>query len=90
MRLIVCFTTSTTAGHACGAAHAALKEAGHEPKVEKAYGSRVLPDALNVTSGRKEAKRLTGSTAVPVLILDDGTAISESKAIVAWAREHPA
>jgi len=43
-----------------------------------------------VTSGRKEAKRLTGSTTVPVLILDDGTAISESKPIAAWAREHPA
>ena len=90
MRLIVCWGTQGAGIHSCATAHRALKDAGHDPKVERAYGSRLLPDALNVTSGRKEAKRLTGSTQVPVLILDDGTAISESKAIVAWARAHPA
>ena len=90
MRLIVCWSTTAAGGHACGAAHKALKEAGHEPQVQKAYGWRLMPDAVNVTPGRKEAKRLTGSTTVPVLVLDDGTAISEAKAIVEWAREHPA
>lgn len=90
MRLIVCWSTAGAGHHACGTAYKALKEAGHEPKVEKAYGAGLLPDKLNVTSGRKEAKRLTGSTQVPVLILDDGTAISESSEIAAWARANPA
>jgi hypothetical protein len=90
MRLIICWGTQGAGHHSCGTAHKALKDAGHDPQVEKAYGSKLLPDALNVTSGRKEAKRLTGSTQVPVLILDDGTTISESKAIVAWAQAHPA
>jgi len=90
MRLIVCWGTQGAGRHSCGTAYRALKDAGHDPKVEKAYGSKVLPDVLNVSSGRKEAKRLTGSTAVPVLILDDGTAISESKTIAAWAHANPA
>ena len=52
---------------------------------------RILPDALaNRTAGRQAAKRLTGSTTVPVLELDDGTAIFDSKRIVAWARANPA
>lgn len=32
---------------------------------------------------------MTGSHNVPVLVLDDGTAISGSGKIAAWAREHP-
>ena len=50
----------------------------------------LLPDALaNRTSGRQAAKRLTGSSTVPVLELDDGTAVFDSKRIVAWARANP-
>ena len=90
MRLLICWSTATTGGHPCGVAHKALKEAGHDPKVERAYGWTVLPDALNFTSGRKEAKRLTGSTKVPVLILDDGTVIAESGPIAAWAAANQA
>ena len=90
MRLLVCWSTAGAGAHPCGTAYKALKDAGHDPQVEKAYGTKLLPDALNVTSGRKEAKRLTGSTKVPVLILDDGTAISESSKIAAWAKANPA
>ena len=90
MRLIVCWSTAGAPHHSCGAAHAALKEAGHDPEVQKAYGTRLLPDALNVTSGRKEAKRRTGKTDVPVLILDDDTTVGGSKEIVAWAKANPA
>ena len=51
----------------------------------------VLPDALaNRTDGREEARRLTGKSTVPVLELDDGTAVWDSKRIVEWARENPA
>jgi glutaredoxin 2 len=65
----------------------ALEEAGHVPHVVKCYGLAGLPD---VTSGRKEVKRLTGESFVPVLVLDDGTFIADSNNIVDWAREHPA
>lgn len=90
MRLIVCWSTAGGGSHSCAKAYRALKEAGHDPKVEKAYGSRLLPDALNPTSGRKEAKRLTGSTTVPVLILDDGTVVAESGPIATWAAANQA
>ena len=49
----------------------------------KVYGFAGLPD---VTSGRKEVKRLTGESFVPVLVLDDGEVITDSSNIVAWAR----
>lgn len=94
MKLYVCWGTWTAAprpgGHPCGVAHQALRAAGHEPEVVKAYGLGILPDAVNRTGGRQRAKELTGSSVVPVLELDDGTAIADSKAIVAWARANPA
>lgn len=62
-------------------------EAGYSPDVVKAYGFSFLPD---FTQGRKEAKRLTGESYVPVLVLDDGQVIADSQNIVAWARNHPA
>jgi hypothetical protein len=73
--------------HPCKKAFDALKEAGHSPDVVKTYGLAPLPD---VTSGRKEVKRLTGESFVPVLVLDDGEVIKDSKNIMAWARDNPA
>jgi len=94
MKLYVCFGTWKAAprpgGHPCGTAYHALTDTGHRPEVVKSYGLGLLPDALNQTAGRKRAKELTGSTVVPVLELDDGTAISGSQEIAAWARAHPA
>jgi glutathione S-transferase len=94
MKLYVCWGTFTTTprpgGHPCGNAYKALKEAGYDPEVVKAYGWTILPDALNNTKGRREAKQLTGSSTVPVLVTDDGEAISDSKRIIAWAEAHPA
>src|SRR3954466_11425245 len=89
MRLIVCYGTLDVAGHACGRAHTALQNAGYDPKVERGYGWRFLPDALNVMPGRREAKRRTGKVDVPVLILDDDTTIAGVQAIVDWARLNP-
>ena len=63
-----------------------MKDAGHSPQVVKVYGLAALPD---VTSGRKEVKRLTGESYVPVLALDDGKIIQDSKKIVDWARDNP-
>ena len=52
----------------------------------KAYGLASLPD---VTSGREEAKRLTGASFVLTLIVDDGEVIEDSKEIAAWHRPTP-
>lgn len=98
MRLYVCWGTFPVPwprkghtwrpnGHPCKKAHDALKQAGYSPEVLKCYGLGQVPD---VTSGRKEVKRLTGESWVPVLVLDDGEVIRDSKNIVAWARENPA
>ena len=90
MKLYVCwgtFQTPRPGGHPCGNAYDALRDAGHEPEVIKAYGLAPLPD---LTSGRREVKRLTGKSWVPVLVTDDGEVISESKAIVSWADANPA
>jgi hypothetical protein len=97
MKLYVCWGTFPVpwprtgntwrpARHPCKIAHDALKEAGHSPEVVKSYGFAQLPD---VTSGRKEVKRLTGESWVPVLVLDDGEVIQGSQNIAAWARDNP-
>jgi hypothetical protein len=91
VKLLVCWNGARgPLGHPCGDALHALHEAGHQPEVVKAYGHRFLPQALNRTAGRREAKRLTGSIVVPVLVTDEGDVVADSKAIEAWAREHPA
>jgi hypothetical protein len=64
-----------------------LAEAGHSPEVVKVYGFGQLSD---VTRGRKEVKRLTGESWVPVLVLDEGEVVTDSKNIAAWARNNPA
>ena len=94
MKLYVCYGTFSTprpGGHPCKNAYDALREAGHDPQVVKSYGLALLPDAIaNRTSGREAAKRLTGKSTVPILELDDGTAVADSAEIVAWARANPA
>jgi glutathione S-transferase len=93
MKLYVCwgtFQTPRPGGHPCRNAYVALREAGHDPEVVKSYGLGLLPDTLNATPGRREVKRLTGQSWVPVLVTDDGTVIQDSKAIVAWAKANPA
>lgn len=94
MKLYVCYGTWKPAprsgGHPCGRAYHALKEAGHDPEVIKSYGLGVLPGLFNRTRGRQEAKRLTGSYTVPVLVTDDDEIVSDSQRIVEWAQAHPA
>jgi hypothetical protein len=92
VKLYVCYGTFPTprpGGHPCMNAHRALRDAGHDPEIVRSYGFGPLPDALNGPR-RAEVKQLTGSNWVPVLVLDDGTAINESKDIVAWAKANPA
>jgi hypothetical protein len=56
----------------------------------KSYGFGLLPDLMNRTKGRREVKKLTGRTWVPVLVTDDDEIIADSRKIIAWAKEHPA
>ena len=94
MKLYVCwgtFRSPRPGGHPCRNALEALREAGYEPEVVLSYGLTALPDPVfNQTAGRRRAKELTGSSTVPVLELEDGTAIADSHEIVTWAKEHPA
>jgi glutathione S-transferase len=93
VKLYVCYGTFPTprpGGHPCANAFHALRGAGHDPEVVKSYGFAPLPGVFNRTRGRREVQELTGNRWVPTLVLDDGTVIDDSKAIVAWARENPA
>ena len=94
MKLYVCwgtFPAPRPGGHPCRNAYQALTEAGHRPELVKSYGFGLLPDKpFNQTAGRRRAKELTGDAWVPVLELDDGTAISGSQRIVEWAAANPA
>jgi glutathione S-transferase len=94
MKLYICYGTFKSpkpGGHPCRNAHEALLAAGHKPELVRSYGLTLLPDMpFNQTAGRKRAKELTGKTTVPVLELDDGTAINESAKIAEWAKAHPA
>jgi hypothetical protein len=95
MKLYVCYdfmknvrTTGRPGGHPCGNAHVALKEAGHAPEVEAVHG--LGPPLLNRTPGRAKVEEISGQRWVPVLVTDDGEAITGSKPIIAWAQAHPA
>ena len=90
MRLYVCYGTFQVKGarsHPCRNAYLALQEAGHEPELVKVYGSGALPD---ITKGRREVKRLSGTSWVPLLVTDDGEVVGDSQRIIEWAAEHPA
>jgi hypothetical protein len=93
VKLYVCWGTVQTPrpprGHPCHNAYKALRDAGYDPEVVKVRGLGIGPFKV-MTEGRREVQELTGQTAVPVLVTDDGEAIHESQHIVDWAREHPA
>ena len=56
-------------------------------KLVRTYSSGALPA---ITPGRKEVKRMTGQTWVPLLVKDDGEMIRGSKEMIAWAEANPA
>jgi hypothetical protein len=94
VKLYVCWGTWTGATpppfrradkHPCGAAHEALKKAGHDPEVVRCFGWEVLPGVFNLTPGRRRVKELTGEVTVPVLVSDHGEVVAGSREIVAWA-----
>lgn len=74
--------------HPCGVAAKALDDAGHSYEVKALGGFKNLP--LSRRGRRDEVIALTGKPDVPVLLLDDGTAIGGSREIAAWAESNPA
>ena len=100
MKLYVCWGTfkipavlpGRPHGHVCEYADTALREAGYDPEVIKAYGLGPLPDWINSSKGRKEVRKLSpkGSSWVPLLVTDDGEVIQGSQRIVDWAKANPA
>lgn len=93
MRVYVCWDSRPKhpiiGAHPCGIAVEAVRDAGYDPEVVKAYGWAKLPQALNFTSGRREVRELTGRDEVPVLVLDDGEVVAGTREIVAWAEANP-
>ncbi len=99
MKLFVCWGTWNRSTpwpfrraetHPCGAAYKALLNAGHNPRVVRSFGWEALPTLFNLTPGRRQVRRLTGQILVPVLVTDEGEAVTESKEIIAWAQRNPA
>ena len=88
MKLYICWSTNGSAHHDCHKAHQALIDAGHSPEIVKARGQEHLPRFLQFKV-RREVHALTGSFFVPVLVLDDGTALNKPDEIVVWAQAHP-
>ena len=89
MKLYICWSTNGSDHHDCAKVHRALVEAGHDPEIVKARGQEHLPAFLQGRV-RREVHAMTGSYFVPVVVLDDGTAINDPVAAVAWAAAHPA
>jgi len=73
--------------HPCGAAAKALDEAGHDYELKALGGFKAVP--LSRRGRRDEVVALTGQEDVPVLKLDDGTAIQGADLIAAWAAANP-
>jgi hypothetical protein len=91
VRLYVCWGLFRTPrpGHPCRNAYDALRVAGHSPEVVRCYGWGLLPDRLNRSQGRREVRRLTGQSWVPLLVTDDREMVRGSREIIAWAKRKP-
>lgn len=74
--------------HPCGVAAKALDDAGHEYELSVVGGFKNVP--LSRRGRRDEIVSLTGQQDVPVLLLDDGTAVQGSRGIAEWAQGNPA
>jgi len=66
----------------------ALEDAGHQYDIEVVGGFKNVP--LSRRGKRDRIRKLTGQEDVPVLVVDERTAIHGAAAIAAWASSHPA
>lgn len=69
--------------HPCGVAAKALDDAGYSYTVKTVGGFKNVP--FSRRGKRQEILDLTGQEDVPVLLLDDGTAVAGTSTIVEWA-----
>jgi len=75
--------------HPCAKAAKALDDAGYHYVLHRVSGYRASPWTWRSRDvDRAEARRLSGSNEVPILVLDNGEVISGSSKITRWAREH--
>ena len=91
MRLYTCPAQKIggSLGHPCGRAAKALDDAGHRYEIEVVGGFKYVP--FSRRGGKRDTlTRLTGSPDAPVLVLDDGTVVTGSSAIAAWATSNAA
>ena len=95
MELYVCWNVkpgvSLVGGHPCGRAYSALIEAGHDPEVICARGSRMPPSFYPRSDARTEVRRLSpdDSEEVPALVTDPGEFIQGSEPIIVWSQRTP-
>lgn len=75
--------------HPCGLAAKALSDAGHTFELASVKGFKNIP-FTTPKGARDHIVELTGQPYVPVLVLDDGTAIAGEDAIQSWAAANPA
>jgi glutathione S-transferase len=77
--------------HPCGKAAKALDDAGlsYDHKMVNGGTLKVWTWPSRARD-RAEVEELSGQRGVPILVLDDGTVITGSAAIVGWARENAA
>ena len=76
--------------HPCSYAAKALDDAGYTYELRPLGSFRLVPWTRgNRDKDRAEVKALSGTNEVPVLVLDDGEVISDSRRIAKWAKEHP-
>ena len=73
--------------HPCGVAAQALEQAGHIYAVKVVGGFKNVP--LSRRGKREKIIEMTGQQDVPVLVLDNGSVIQGSAAIVDWASSNP-
>jgi glutathione S-transferase len=72
--------------HACKRAQRELRAAGHD--FDKVIYARGRPFGLFTSGRRPKLKELSGQEKLPVLQFPDGSTISGSANIIAWARSH--
>ena len=86
--LYVCpFGTAGPPGHPCSKAAKALGAAGHAYETRRVKSNRAMFWTWGSRAGdRAEVKRLSGQESVPILVLDDGSVVTGSGEIAAWAR----
>ena len=80
--------TTPVIKHPCGVAAKALDDAGHRYELEVVGGFKNIP--FSRRGRRDKIVSLTGQEDVPVLVLDDGSAVAGSNEIVVWAGSNPA